>query len=57
MLAYSFDRFYVVTKFILLSIVHLNFSESNYDDTCPYVDNKSIHKTETKKHMFTVRVI
>ena len=34
MLAHSFDRFYVVTKFILPSIGDLNFSELNYDDTC-----------------------
>ena len=34
MLAHSFDRFYVVTKFILPSIGDLNFSKLNYDDTC-----------------------
>ena len=34
MLVHSFDRFYVVTKFILPSIGDLNFSKLNYDDTC-----------------------
>ena len=51
MLAHSFDRFSVVTKFILPSIGDLNFSKLNHDDTCAYLDNKNIHDTETKKHM------
>ena len=40
MLAQSFDRSYVVTKFILPSIGDLKFSKLNYDNTCPYLDNK-----------------
>ena len=51
MLVHSFDRFYVVTKFILSSIGDLNFSKLNHDDTCAYFDNKNIHNTETKKYM------
>ena len=31
MLAHSFDRFYIVTKFILPSIGDLNFSKLNYE--------------------------
>ena len=34
MLAHSFDRFYVVTKFILPSIGDLDFSKLNYESTC-----------------------
>ena len=41
MLAHSFDRFYVVTKFILPSIGDVNFPKLNYDDTCAYLDNKT----------------
>ena len=41
MLAHSFDRFYVVTKFVLPSIKDLNFSKLNYDNTCTYLDVKS----------------
>ena len=37
MLAHYFDRFYVVTKFILPSIKDLKFSKLNYDDTCAYL--------------------
>ena len=51
MLAHSFDRFYVVTKFILPSIRDLNFSKLNYDNTCVYLDNNNICDAETKKHM------
>ena len=51
MLVYSFDTFYVVTKFILPSIGDLNFSPLNYDNTCVYLDSKNMCNTESKKHM------
>ena len=41
MLALSFDGFYVVMKFILPSIIDLNFSNLNYYNTCTYLDNKT----------------
>ena len=50
-LAHSFDRLYVVAKFILPSIRDLNFSTLNYDDTCAYLDNKNIYNTDTKKYL------
>ena len=51
MLAHSFDRFYLITKFILPSIGDLKFSTLNYDNTCAYLDNKNMCDTESKKHM------
>ena len=48
---HSFDRFYIVTKFILPSIGDLKFSKLNYNNACTYLDNKSTHNTETRKHM------
>ena len=51
MLARSFVRFHVVTKFILPSIGDLNFSTLNYNNTCTYLDNKNVHHTDSKKHM------
>ena len=51
MLAHSFDRFYVVTKFILPSIADLNFSTLNNDNTCAYLDNKNVCDTDSKRHM------
>ena len=55
MLAHSFDRFYVVTKFILPTIGDLNFSKLNYNDTCTYVDNKNAQNTETRKCMLDLK--
>ena len=56
MLAHSFDRFYVVTKFILSSIGGLNFSTLNYDNTCAYLDNKNVCDTDSKKHMLDLMI-
>ena len=47
MLAHSFDRFYVVTKFMLPSLGDFKFSDINYDDTCTYLDNRNAQDTET----------
>ena len=51
LLAHSFDRLYVVTNFILLSIGDVNFSTLNYDNTCAYLDNKNVCDTDSKKPM------
>ena len=51
MLAHLFDRFYVVTKFILPSMGDLKFSKLNYDNTCKYLDNMNAQITETGKHI------
>ena len=39
MLAHSFDRFYVVTKFILPTMDDLKLSPINYDKECKYLDD------------------
>ena len=46
---HSFDRFYVVTKFILPSIGDLKFSTLNYDNTCAYLNDRSTQNSETRK--------
>ena len=51
MLVHSFDRFYVVTKFILPSLGDLKFSKLNYDNICTYLENRNTQTTETRKHM------
>ena len=43
MLTHSFDRFYIVTKFMLPSLGDLKFSNLNYDKSCAYLDNRK-HK-------------
>ena len=39
MLAHSFDRFYVVTKFILPTLDDLKLSPIKYDKECNYIQN------------------
>ena len=48
MLAHSFDRFYVLTKFTLPSIKDLKFSKFNYDSTCAYLGEKNLGTAENK---------
>ena len=55
MLAHSFDRFYVVTKFILPMIGDLKFSKLDFDDTCAYMENKFAHNTESRKYMLELK--
>ena len=55
MLTHSFDRFYVVTKFMLPSIGDLKFSNLNCDNTCTYLDNKNAQNTETRKYRLDLR--
>ena len=57
MLLHSFDRFYVVTKFILPTIGDLNVSKLNYVDTCTYIDYKNVQNTKTKKYMVDLKTI
>ena len=51
MLAHSFDRFYVVTKFILPPIRDLNVSKLNNDNTCTHLDDRNICNADTKKYL------
>ena len=55
MLAHSFDRFYVVTKFISPSIGDLTFSNLNYDNNCAYLGSKDGQNIETRKYMLHLR--
>ena len=55
MLTHSFDRFYVVTKFILPTIGDLSFSKLDFDDTCAYTENKFTHNTESRKYMLELK--
>ena len=52
MLAHSFDRFYVVTKFILPTVKDLKFSTLNFNSNCEYFreDDKE-HNAEVRQHI------
>ena len=56
MLVHSFDRFYVVMKFLLPSIEDLDFSKLNYDNTCAYLDDRNIQNAGTKKYLLDLLV-
>ena len=55
MLTHSFDRFYVVTKFMLPMIGDLKFSKLNFNDTCAYTENKFAQNTESWKYMLELK--
>ena len=55
MLAHSFDRFYVVTKFLFPTIGDLKFSKLNHDDNCTYIEYKNAQNTETGKYMLDLK--
>ena len=40
MLTHSFDRCYIVTKFILPSVKDIKFSNLNFDESCMYMNKK-----------------
>ena len=51
MLTHSFDRLYVLTKFILPPIKAFIFSQLNYDSTCAYLAGKNGCTAEDKKYI------
>ena len=55
MLVHSFDRFYVVTKFMLPMTGDLKFSKLDFDDTCAYTENKFAQNTESRKYMLELK--
>ena len=55
MLAHLFDRFYVVTKFMLPMIGDLKFSNLDFDYTCAYMRKEYAPNTESKSFMLELR--
>ena len=51
MLTHSFDRFYVVTKFMLPSIRDIRFSRLNFDYTCAYMNKEYVPNTDSRKYL------
>ena len=51
MLVHSFDRFYIVTKFILPSIEDIKFSRLIYDHTCTYMNKEYVPNTDSRKYL------
>ena len=51
MMVHSFDRFYIVTKFILPSIEDIKFSKLKYDNTCTYMNKEYAPNTDSRKYL------
>ena len=51
MLALSFDRFYVITKFMLPSMGDIKFSNLNFDHSCTYMNKKYAPNTDSIKYI------
>ena len=55
MLAHSFDRFYVVTKFVLPMIGDLKFSKLDFGFTCAYMKKEYAPYMNSRKYMLELR--
>ena len=55
MLVHSFDRFYVVTKFILPMIGDIKFSRLSFDDTCAYMNKEYAPNMDSRKYLTKLR--
>ena len=51
MLVHSFDRFYVVTKFMLPMIGDIKFSKLNFDSMCAYMKKEYAPNTDSRKYL------
>ena len=51
MLVFSFDMFYVITKFISPSIEDLKFSTLNFNDKCEYLWENKGQKSDVKQYI------
>ena len=51
MLAHSFNRFYIVTKFMLPSVKDIKFSNLNFDQSCTYMNKKYAPNMDSSKYL------
>ena len=51
MLAHSFDRFYIISKFMLPSMGDIKFSNLNFDHSCAYMNKKYAPNTDSSKYL------
>ena len=56
MLAHSFDRFYVVTKFMIPMIGYLNFSKLDFDYTCAYMNKDYAPNKDSRKYLLEFKI-
>ena len=51
MLTHSFDRFYIITKFILPLMGNIRFSHLTFDDSCSYMNKEYTPNMDSSKHL------
>ena len=51
MLVHLFDRFYIVTKFMLPSIGDIKFSRLNFDHSCAYMNKEYAPDMDSRKYL------
>ena len=51
MFAHSFDRFYIITKFMLPSMGDIKFSKLHFDHTCAYMNKEYAPNTDSRKYL------
>ena len=51
MLAYLFDRFYIVTKFMLPSMGDIKFSNLYFDHSCAYINKEYAPNTDSRTYL------
>ena len=57
MLAHSFDRFYIILKFMLPSMGDIKFSNLNFDHSYAYMNKKYAPNTDSSKYLAELRHI
>ena len=55
MLVHSFDRFYIVTKFMLPSMGDIKFSKLNFDHSCTYMNKEYAPNTDSRKYLIELK--
>ena len=55
MLVHSFDRFYVVAKFMLPMIGDIKFCKLNFDNTCANMKKDYASNTDSRKYLTELR--
>ena len=56
MLTQSFDRLYIITKFILPSIGDIRFLHLTFDDSCTYMNKEYAPNTDSSKYLKEVKM-
>ena len=51
MLVHLFDRFYIVTKFMLPSVEDIKFCKLNFDHSCAYMSKEYTPNTDLRKYL------